>query len=290
MTDMPDYVHAVYTSVKNTWQDAENLDEAHGYVTYIWIPEETFSVDLLKLAVFAEKFRAYSKAALSKDLGTKTSGPSGGHSHSVSGATTTVVTPNHTHEVHIGAVTSAAAGAHRHKIAEEVGLPAGGWEPRKFKALSPGGIDIYFDLCAGFTVDLMTLEAAPAHTHTIDYGTKTSESGGGSHSHTVSGQTTSTIDDHTHNVPIGSHDHAIDFGIYEEPITGRTLSAKLYDPSGALVKDFGVVITGEGKVVIDLTDYFKTLKYGFWRLVLTASGRLRCRMLFYELCKMYAQY
>ncbi|GAI75557.1 unnamed protein product [marine sediment metagenome] len=41
MSDMPDYTHAVYTSVKNTWQDAENLDDEHGYVTYIWIPEET---------------------------------------------------------------------------------------------------------------------------------------------------------------------------------------------------------------------------------------------------------
>jgi len=287
---MPDYVRAVYTSVKNTWQDAENLDETHGYTSYIWIPEETFKVDVLKLAVFAEKFRAYSKAALSKDLGTKTSGPSGGHSHSVSGVTTssgggvtrttTYTTPSHTHDVVIGATTSAATGLFYHMaykvdsvIAHDSGYLIGSYSGKDFPSTE--------------------------HTHTVDFGTKTTESGGGSHRHSVtipshthqvSGQTTSTVDDHTHNVPIGSHNHEIDFGIYEEDITGRTLSAKLYDPSGTLVKDFGVITSGEESVTLDLTSYFEELKYGFWRLELTASGRLRARLLYYELCKMYAQY
>ena len=61
---MPDYTHAVYTSVKNTWQDAENLDNTHGYITYIWILEETYKVDVMKLHVYSEKFRAHSKSAL----------------------------------------------------------------------------------------------------------------------------------------------------------------------------------------------------------------------------------
>ena len=106
-------------------------------------------------------------------------------------------------------------------------------------------------------------------------GTVTSASGGGSHSHNV------TLPDHT---------HAIDFGIYEEAITGRTLSAILYDPDGNVLKDFGVVLTGEDNTTLTLSTYFATLKYGMYRVVLSASGRLRARLIFYELCKMYAQY
>jgi hypothetical protein len=117
--------------------------------------------------------------------------------------------------------------------------------------------------------------SAQSHTHDVNIGTVTSASGAGSHSHDV------TIDAHTHD---------IDFGIYEEDITGRTLSAKLYDPDGNVLKDFGTVLTGEDNDVLDLSEYFENLKYGMYRLVLTASGRLRARLVFYELCKMYAQY
>jgi len=189
------------------------------------------------------------------EIGTVTSASGGGaHSHQVSGQTTDTI-DDHTHDVNIGTVTSAAGGgAHSHSVSGQ------------------------------------TTDTIDDHTHTVNIGTVTSASGGGSHSHQVSGQTTSTVDHHTHDVPIGSHSHEIDFGIYEEDIAGRTLSAKLYDPSGALVKNFGVILTGEGKKVLDLTEYFKELKIGFWRLELTASARLRCRLLFYELCKMYAQY
>jgi len=287
---MPDYIYAIHTSVKNTWQDAENLDEEHGYVSYIWIPEETFKIDVLKLAVFTEKFRAYSKAALSRDLGVKTTGPSGGHWHSVSGATTTVVTPSHTHKINIGVKTSSSAGEHKHKMFGFLSDTPGGFSLKQFNCTNQIGLLTSVDLYAQSSEALYTREAAGAHTHNVEIGTVTSEAGGGAHSHKVSGQTTSTVDDHTHDVPIGSHDHEIDFGIYEEDITGRTLSAKLYDPDGNLVKDFGVICMGEGAVTLDLTDYFEVLKYGFWRLELSASGRMRVRLLYYELCKMYAQY
>jgi len=257
--DLPDNVEHIYVSTKNTWQDAENLDDVHGYVSYIWVPEETFRVNIMKLHVYAEKFRAHSKAALSKDLGTKTS---------------TVETPSHTHNVVIGAKTSAAAGSHKHKMFDYLSAGAGGWSLDEYNCYDVVGNVLRVDVAVNVKgKDLYTYETAPAHTHDVDYGTKTSEAGAGAHSH---------------DVPIGSHDHAIDFGIYEEAIAGRTLSAKLYDPDGQLVKDFGVILTGESDLILDLSQYFGTLKYGMYRLELSASARLRARLVFYELCLMYA--
>ena len=406
MPDMPDYVRAIYTSVKNGWQDAENLDDAHGYVSYIWIPEETFKVDIMKLHIYAEKFRAHSKAALAGGGTVVTSGASsevtteggGAHSHSVTGATSSEETPSHTHLVNIGTKTSEAGGAsHRHNVtigvetsqakgghshsvsgttsSEDGGTHShqvvigfetsqyesthkhkiGGVTVDEVKAIS-GFMALYDDegglLARVLTEHLSsgqpyTYGMAQAHSHGVDYGTKTSNASFGLHDHTVSGQTTDTEDDHTHNVDfgtktseyktathshsviiggvtseaggglhshsvsgqtaeavavhthgmdhthqvtIGDHTHGIDFGIYEEDIVGRTLSAVLYDPENVVLKDFGVVLTGEDSDILDLTDYFETLKYGMYRVVLTASGRLRARLVFYELCKMYAQH
>ena len=305
--DMPDYVRAVYTSVKNTWQDAENLDDIHGYTSYIWIPEETFKVDVMKLHVWAEKFRAHSKSALAGGakvvssetaigshthavvVGTKTSVGGGAHDHGVTGATSSATTPNHTHDVAIGGTTSTESAVNYPVVA----------------SLNYGSECGAGKCVVGVNTALVPLAS---HTHDVNYGTKTSEAGGASHTHTVSGQTTNVEADHVHNVNIGTvtsasgggshshnvelpdHTHPIDFGIYEEDITGRTLSAILYDPDGNLVKDFGVVCTGEDSVILDLSEYFETLKYGTWRLELTASGRIRARLLYYELCKMYAQF
>ena len=253
-------MRALYTSVKNTWQDAENLDGTHGYTSYIWIPEETFKVDVLKLHVWAEKFRAHSKAALA------------GGATVVTSETTLI---NHTHNVVIGTKTSAGGGAHRHKMFELVGAYEN-YEDYKYKCMDVvQGVERYVRINVDSDRPLWTYEEVTDHTHDVVIGTVTSQSGGGSHSHAV------TLPDHT---------HGIDFGIYEEAIAGRTLSAILYDPDGNMVKDFGVVCTGEDSVILDLSEYFETLKYGTWRLDLSASGRIRARLLYYELCKMYAQY
>jgi hypothetical protein len=290
MSDMPDYVHAVYTSVKNTWQDAENLDDAHGYVSYIWIPEETFKVDVMRLAIFLEKFRTHSKAALSKDLGTKTSVAGGGHSHSVSGATSSATLASHTHDVVIGTKTSTAEAEHKHPITSAAYYPyQTPTDMIPFYELG-GNPSFYVAVTRGYGGTPFTYGAPSPHSHDVDYGTKTSAAGGASHTHTVSGQTAYAVTDHTHDVPIGSHDHGINFGIYEEDVTGRSISAALYDPDGNLVKDFGTVLTGEGNDTLDLSGYFEGAKRGMWRLVLSATGRVRVRLVFYELCKMYAQY
>ena len=255
--DLPDYWQGLVTNVKNTWQDAENLDDAHGYTSYIWIPEETYSVVVMKLAVFTEKFRAYSKSALA-----------GGGTV----VTSTVVTPSHTHDVHIGAETTTSEQEHRHYISTEI--YEGSITPDGYMRIR--GIDDDYRVLVPVKIEgsgwVSTYESADPHSHTVNFGTKTTASGGGSHSHDVD------IPDHTHD---------IDFGIYEEDITGRTLSAKLYDPDGNLLHDFGTILTGEGNVTLDLTGYFATLKYGFYRVELSASGRMRVRLVFYELCRMY---
>jgi len=255
--DLPDYTVAMYTNVKNTWQDAENLDDAHGYTSYIWIPTETHSVIVMKLAVFTEKFRAYSTGAAS-----------GGGTV----VTSTAVTPNHTHDVNIGTKTSAAAGAHRHTMFKwRSNTPVTASE-REYEVYTSPTTSMRVNVWTENAEDMLTFEEAPSHTHDVDIGTVTSASGGGSHSHDV------TIPDHT---------HPISFGIYEEDISGRTLSAQLYDPDGNLLHDFGTILTGEGNVTLDLTSYFSTLKYGFYRVELSASGRMRVRLVFYELCRMY---
>ena len=315
MSDMPDYVRALYTSVKNTWQDAENLDDTHGYTTYVWIPEETYKVDIMKLHVFAEKFRAYSKAAASGGGTVVTSAAGGGttvtseytsipHTHDVTigNHTHNVTIPNHTHDVNIGTKTSTSESTLKHIIAEAP--ETGTFTPDAYMDVFDvnGAIIASINVKRYATATPYTIGDAQAHSHNVNYGTKTSSagggttvtsaagggttvtsaSGGGSHSHNV------TIPNHTHDVTIPNHTHGIDYGIYEEGISGRTLSAILYDPDGNLLKDFGVVCTGEDSQVIDLSDYFSTLKYGMYRLELSASGRLRARLVFYELCKMYA--
>jgi len=301
---MPDYVRAVYTSVLNNWQDAGNLDDTHGYVTYVWVPEEVFKIDVLKLHVWAEKFRAYSKSALAGGGTVVTSGASststtvagGAHSHTVTGATSSATTPNHTHNVVIGTKTSTQTGAHRHTVISYYDDTPPTLTKREYHGLAAGGGGITVNLETDAPADIDTWQETGNHTHDVVIGTVTSASGGASHTHTVSGQTAETVTDHshgmehTHQVTLADHTHNIDFGIYEEAITGRTLSAVLYDPDGNLVKDLGVVCTGEDSQIIDLSEYFETLKYGTWRLELAASGRLRARLLFYQLCKVYAQY
>ena len=220
--DLPDNVEALYVSVKNTWQDAENLDGTHGYISYAWIPEETFKVNIMKLRVYAEKFRAYSTGA------------------AAGGGTTE---------------TSTYSGAHRHLMFSHFGDGGQHYDLFHYRCKDVAGVDVFEDIRVSNSVGLYTYER---------------------------------VTDHRHDVAIPDHEHAIVFGIYEENITGRTLSAALYDPDGELVHDFGVILTGEGSVLLDLSEYFETLKYGMWELRLEASDRLRARLIFYELCLMYA--
>jgi len=296
MSDMPDYIRALYTSVKNTWQDAENLDDTHGYTTYVWIPEETYKVDIMKLHVFAEKFRAYSKAAASGGGTVVTSAyTSIPHTHDVTlpNHTHNVTIPDHTHNVTIGIKTSTSESTHKHVIAEAP--ETGTFTPDAYMDVFDvnGAIIASINVKRYATATPYTIGAAQAHSHDVNIGTVTSASGGGTTVTSAAGGGTTVTSasgggSHSHDVTIPDHTHDITYGIYEEDISGRTLSAILYDPDGNLLEDFGVVCTGEDSQIIDLSDYFSTLKYGMYRLELSASGRLRARLVFYELCKMYA--
>jgi len=287
---MPDYTHAVYTSVKNTWQDAENLDDEHGYVTYIWIPEETYKVDIMKLHVYSEKFRAYSKTVAAGGgkvitsggggAAVKTSSGGGAHSHDV-----TATTSSASDTASFGGIIDEYTGMWAHTGS---GITTGGPSDTNDAHIPTfGNCPLGHSLCA-VTGSYHVYSGSQTHTHEIpaltpvlgptviiwdDWSAK-------SHKHTVSGQTaeavgththTVTLTDHTHSVTIPDHTHDISFGIYEEDITSRTLSAILYDPDGNELEDFGVVLTGEDSDIIDLTDHFETLQYGMYKMVLTAS-------------------
>lgn len=256
--DLPDNVSALYVSTKNTWQDAENLDDTHGYNSYIWIPEETFEVRIMKLHVYSEKFRAYSKSALGGGAAVVTSGASSESTTADGGAQV---------------VASAGGSSHQHKVAD-VSAFVSDYTKRRIYVIDANGYYHYGN------VEFLTLPGG---------GWQTSlEGGAGAHTHNVSLPDHTHGMAHTHDVTLEDHTHEIDFGIYEEAITGRTLSAVLYDPDDNEVHDFGVILTGEDDVVLDLSDYFDTLEYGMYRLALSASGRLRARLVFYELCVMYA--
>ena len=246
ISDIVDLIaRARYVGTKNTWQDAENLDATLGYTSYIWIPEEVYKIKTLKLHVYAEQFRAYSKA-------TKTATPS--HAHSVSGQ------------------TAESSGSHSHVVNNV-------WEPTS--KVCPSVTQMRAHSHTGVTKDYDSTSdtgGSQGHSHSY-YRTEDLETGG-VHSHAVSGVTSGS--------GAGVHGHDIDYGIYEEGIAGKTLSAKLYDPDGNLLKDLGVVTTGEDDVELDLSDYFETLKYGTYELRLTASGRLRVRLVYYELGIMFA--
>ena len=310
--DMPDYMGAVYVNTKNTWQDAENLDDVHGYTSYVWIPEECFKVKILKLHVYAEKFRAHSKAA-------KEATPDHTHDVIIGAKTSTSVKPDHTHNVVIGAKTSESGGGlhshvvaigtktstdestHKHKLGSLL-VKGTAYQTGYFSVFNQAEVEIGLALCE-FTSqeNPWTFGAAiahnhdvvigaptssaetPDHTHNVDYGTKTSASGGASHAHSVDYATK------TSESGAGVHGHEIDYGIWEEPdISGRTLKAKLYDPNDNLLATFDPLTTGEEDVILDLTEYFKDLKYGMYRLELEASDRIRVRLVYYELGIMFA--
>jgi len=266
--DMPDNVEAIYVSTKNTWQDAENLDNVHGYNSYVWVPEETYSIPIIKMHVYAEKFRAY-----------ETGAAAGG------GTTQTSTTANWSHSHTVTGQTAQNSGLHGHYL-------VGGEENRTTGTHQLTATEMPVHSHGGVTVGGSSTDFAGgngSHTHTYKDLYSTSTEMGGTHDHTVTGVTSSEAAwNHSHSVTLPDHTHTISFGIYEEAIAGRTLSAKLYDPDGNLLHDFGVLVTGEGDIEIDLKTYFATLKYGMYKLELSASGRLRARIIFYELNVMYA--
>lgn len=282
--DMPDHSFAILVPNKNTWQDAENIDQTHPYKSYIWIPEETQSVQIMKAHVWAEKFRAYATGMAAGggrhrhtvDYGTKTSAAGGGtHSHTVTGQTA-VYGGGHGHALeHVD--WNRTTGSHTLTIAE---MPI-----HRHEVVSTG--------------DTHTADTGGDGGHTHTYKNKYAERApvGGEHTHSVTGATSSVeTPSHTHSVVIGAktsnyvtpaHTHALVYNIEEEDITGKTLGAILYDKDGAELHDFGNILTGEDDVELDLSEYFTTLDYGMYYLELTPNYKMRVRIMYYEMCYMY---
>ena len=218
--DNPDWEVPTLSPDKNTWQDAENIDATHGYISYIWIPAETHSVRVMRAHVWAEKFRAYSTGAAA----------GGGQ-----------------------VITSGAKGSHRHEVLRWVSNTPVPRPTRVYHMHNSAYVPIDVEIATESAVNLYCWQTTGSHTHSV------------------------TLPNHTHNIA---------YGIYEEGIVGRTLSAALYDKDGVLLHNFGVILTGEGDVELDLSGYFSTLVYGMYELRFTASGRMRVRIMYYELCLM----
>ena len=346
-------------------QDSDNCDSTHPMRLRFYIPDEAVAINRVKLNVKREYFRAYSKAAKSKDLGTKTSTvvtPSHTHDVNIGTKTSETVLPSHTHDVEIGTKTSEAVlPSHTHDV--EIGgttsssttppynwgsceveddwylscpvpyqenayqlvihlhiykdaekevrivvdlLTDGGysvWHNNyKFteygnvlttKFVVPGNYNGYnckvkvYDLYSYSTVTCdsisVNMRNYGGHTHTVDFGTKTSESGGGSHSHDVNigtvtsasgggshshdvniGTVTSAAGGgaHSHDVYLGSHSHGLDYGIYEY--------STLYNVD---IKVNGTSLGSYGDVNdLDITEYCNK---GWNEVVITPGGLLR---------------
>jgi len=261
----------------NTWQDAENLDATHGYTSYIWIPDETLQIKLLKLHVYAEKFRAFSKSALGGGACEPTSSEGGAcvpttteNTKFYSGKLPTAIDTKYTiYDYH---ATSGPSSIDYADIPIMGDCPDGHGVCAQVDDETIGYADIYHTHDPN--IDMEQFYAITNYSDVV--------LAQGAHDHDVN------IPNHTHTVTIPNHTHPIEYGIYEEAIAGRTLSAKLYDPDDVLLKDFGVIVTGEDDLILDLSDYFETLQYGMFRLELTASSRLRARLIYYELCVMSA--
>ncbi|GAJ13876.1 unnamed protein product, partial [marine sediment metagenome] len=212
-SDMPDHSFAILVPNKNTWQDAENIDQTHPYISYIWIPEETQSVQIMKAHIWAEKFRAYSKGAAAGGA-TVVASASGGKSHA--------------HTVDYGTKTSVGGGEHRHMMFDYLNDIVDGVD-RHYICKDVAGALSHVYIRADEAEDLYSIETVVDHTHNVVIGADTS---------------TYVTPSHTHNVTIPNHTHNITYGIYEEAIAGKKLSAALYDKDGNLLHNFAVIITG----------------------------------------------
>ena len=169
----------------------DSLDNNNPIIYDFYIPSETFSIISVKLSAKGLPFRAYSKAAQSSDLGTKTAQDSGQHKHDLEAKSL----PN----LEFTKLTDLG---HQHWYYNHEG---------EFKT---------------HAVSMDESELSLNHRHAYDALDVTDESSG-----------------HEHDVPMGTHDHNIVYGIFEDTLptnvileidngTGFNQSINLGDPDG----------------------------------------------------------
>lgn len=140
--------------------DADACDDSYPMYLRYYIPDDAIAINRVKLNFKREAFRAYSRSA-------------------------SATTPSHTHNVDIGGTTSSSGGDHRHTVFMNVnsGTPSTttywtGWD------------SLGASIAIGLNIDdddqpLQSYTSSGNHDHSVNFGTKTSASGGTSHTHNL---------------------------------------------------------------------------------------------------------
>ena len=166
----------------------DSLDSAHPAEFLYWIPNQSIFVDYINIKIRVRRFRAYSQATLGGGAAVISSASGGG-----------------------AIVSSAGGGSHSHTVAGQTALSSGSHyhgvnNVQMAAALQVSCNDIAGCLPGNYVNVLSKL-----------FVTILSDSRG-LHSHPVSGTTSTAVANHTHIVTLPNHTHAIQFGIYEDPV------------------------------------------------------------------------
>jgi len=243
----------------------DNLDDTHTLIHRLNIPQDTWIMDLVKVWIYGEKYRAYAKGAASGGGSVETSeatvmspvteGPSTPNTDAAAGNQVTTGGPSS---------TTTSSTSHQHKF-----LAGSGTHKQQYYQ---AGLLYFFDGSGALSYYVSSGETV-LHTHDIQ------------HTHSVPGSSHSHPMDHSHQVPGSSHSHQVGpfpthvhdliFGIYESPTATANVSLKIVDPDNEET-NLGVIGTGEFSLEAwDLTEYFT--KIGNYQLVFSADGPARVR-------------
>ena len=223
-------------------QVVDNCDTTNPVKIKFHIPTEAVFINKVLLNYETEAFRAYSKGNQDGGAGVQTSS-SGGASTTTSssgGGTSTTTSSG-------GGQTSSSSGSHSHSVSGQTASLSGSHSHAVYGAgvstLSNTSTGTYHTHPIGSSSRLIGgTNAGGSHSHSV---TGTTSSTTGSHSHTVSNHTHSvsisahthsvSTPSHTHNVTIPAHSHDITYGIYNGPT-----------PTAVTVKVDGTTIPGLG--------------------------------------------
>lgn len=251
---------------------ADNVDSTHSLKMKFYIPPEAVDMGKLqikeaKIALTLEKFRAYSTGAASG--GGHTSGASseettaagGGQTTSAGGGQTSSGGTSHAHTV--SGQTAQSTGSHRHIMFHD-GETTASYTQKKYWAELGDETGIACGIFTNSSGDLYTYGWAGTHSHTVTGTTSSSES---AHTHDVIDHA-HDVTDHTHGIQhtheVQNHTHGIVYGIYESTY-----------PADVYIKLNGEQIAGpyNADEYIDITTEFlnEITTYGWNTLEFTTT-------------------
>jgi len=259
----------------------DNLDALHTLIHKLNVPKDTWIMDLVKVWIYGEKYRAYGKQAaagggtvVSSEFTLPPTVTSGASSKNTDDAATPPAVTSSSSNV----TTSVGEQAGTAKLDVYPNQP-GGIPVLQTKQIDAGLTHNQFQRGSGsgdLTFNMIQLPGGHAHRigdpatythyHTIPGGT---HGHGMDHTHEVLGAS------HIHIVNVPNHTHSLVFGIYESPTATANISLKIVDPDNQET-DLGVIGTGIfSKEAWDLTQYFT--KKGNYQLIFSADGVARIR-------------